>query len=158
MTTPPALRKGVDVYETHACNVDNFNIPPAWLWLGVLGLDGSDSTWLSAVVIAATAIVMVLLFKGRPWSHGAIALAAIISPSVMMGVERGNLDLLILVLVGSAALIYDEKEIGRAYGAIAVLFLTGQRHRPRRVDGVARDVIRAPKTGASNHALRTQRL
>jgi hypothetical protein len=33
-----------------------------------------------------------------------IALGAIISPSVMMGVERGNLDLLILALVGFAAL------------------------------------------------------
>jgi hypothetical protein len=116
--------KGVDAYAyaTQACNVDNFNIPPTWLWLGALGLDGSDSTWLSAIMIAATAIVMVLLFKGRSWIHGAIALGAIISPSVMMGVERGNLDLLILGLVGSAALIYDEKKIGRVCGAIAVLF------------------------------------
>ena len=115
--------KGVDAYEAHACNLDNFNIPPTWLWLGGLGLDGSDSTWLSVVVIAAAAIVMVLLFEGRSWSHGVIALGAIISPSVMMGVERGNLDLLILVLVGSAALIYDERRIGRACGAIAFLFL-----------------------------------
>jgi hypothetical protein len=43
--------------------VDNFNIPPTWLWLGHLGLDGSDPTWLSAVVIATAAIVMVLLFR-----------------------------------------------------------------------------------------------
>ena len=60
--------KGVDAYEAHACNLDNFNIPPTWLWLGGLGLDGSDSTWLSVVVIAAAAIVMVLLFEGRSWS------------------------------------------------------------------------------------------
>jgi hypothetical protein len=115
--------KGLDAYETHACSVDNFNIPPIWLWLGYLGLDGSDSIWLSAVVIAAAAIVMVLLFKGRSWSHGVIALGAIISPSVMMGVERGNLDLLILALVGAAALLYDEKRVGRACGAIALLSL-----------------------------------
>jgi hypothetical protein len=41
----------------------------------------------------------------------------------MMGVERGNLDLLILALVGSAALIYDERRVGRACGAIAFLGL-----------------------------------
>jgi hypothetical protein len=105
----------------HACNVDNFNIPPTWLWLGRLGLDGSASTWLSGVVIAAAALVMVLLFKGRSWSQGVIALGAITSPSVMMGVERGNLDLLILALVGSAALLYDEKRVGRFCGAIALL-------------------------------------
>jgi hypothetical protein len=40
---------------------------------------------------------------------------------MMMGFERGNLDLLILTLVGSAALIYHERSYGRALGAIALL-------------------------------------
>jgi hypothetical protein len=39
----------------------------------------------------------------------------------MMGVERGNLDLLILALVGSAALIYDDRRAARAGAAIALL-------------------------------------
>jgi hypothetical protein len=72
-------------------------------------------------LIVATVIVMVLLLQGRSWYHGMIALGAIISPSVMMGVERANLDLLILTLVASAALIYEERRVGRAYGAIAFL-------------------------------------
>jgi hypothetical protein len=113
--------KGVDAYTPHACNVDNFNIPPTWLWLGFLGVDGSDSSWLSATVIAATVIVMVLLLQGRSWYHGVTALGAMISPSVMMGVERGNLDLLILALVGSAALIYQARRTGRACGALGLL-------------------------------------
>jgi hypothetical protein len=115
--------KGVDAYAPQACNMDSFNIPPAWLWLGFLGLDGSDSSWLSVLVIIATAIVVVLLLRGRSWPHGLIALGAVISPSVMMGVERGNLDLLILALVGSAALIYEEGSVGRTCGAIAFLCL-----------------------------------
>src|SRR5215472_16984444 len=41
----------------------------------------------------------------------------------MMGVERGNLDLLILALVGSAALIYEERRAARAFGAIGFLLL-----------------------------------
>jgi hypothetical protein len=113
--------KGVDAYAPHACNIDNFNIPPTWLWLGFLGVNGSDSSWLSAVMVAATVIVMVLLFRGRSWHHGLIALGAVISPSVMMGVERGNLDLLILALVGSAALMYAERRVERISGAIAFL-------------------------------------
>jgi hypothetical protein len=114
--------KGVDAYSLqHACSGANFNIPPTWLWVGFLGVDGSDSSWLSVAIIFATVIVMVLLLQGRSWYHGVIALGAIISPSVMMGVERGNLDLLILALVGSAALIYEEQRLGRAYGAIAFL-------------------------------------
>src|SRR5437764_9331809 len=55
--------KGVDAYAPHACNVHNFNIPPTWLWLGFLGVDGSDSSWLSSLLIAAALIVMVLLFR-----------------------------------------------------------------------------------------------
>jgi hypothetical protein len=66
--------KGVDAYAPHACNGDNFNIPPIWLWLGFLGIDGADSSWLSAAIIAATSIVLVLLFRGRSRYHGLIAL------------------------------------------------------------------------------------
>ena len=113
----------MDAYAPHACNVDNFNIPPTWLWLGFLGVDGSDSSWLSAVVIFAAVIVMVLLLQGRSWYHGVIALGAIISPSVMMGVERGNLDLLILALVGSAALITRTEESDTHAGPLRFLAL-----------------------------------
>jgi hypothetical protein len=113
--------RGVDAYAPHACNVDNFNIPPVWLWLGLFGLDGSDSAWLSAILIVITAIVMVLLFRGRRWQYGVLGLAAIVSPSVMMGVERGNLDLLILAFVGLAALFYKESKPGSAFVAIALL-------------------------------------
>jgi hypothetical protein len=115
--------KGVDAYAPQACNVDNFNIPPTWLWLGYLGVVGSDSTWLSAAIIAAALITMVLLFQGRSWSHGVVALTALMSPSVMMGVERGNLDLLILALVGSAALLYEEGRVGRKCAAFSFLCL-----------------------------------
>ena len=48
-------------------------------------------------------------FRGGPWFTGIVGLAAALSPSVMMGVERGNLDLLILILVGASALIYNER-------------------------------------------------
>jgi hypothetical protein len=113
--------KGVDAYVPHACNEDNFNIPPTWLRVGFLGIDGADSSWLSAALMAAAAIVMVRLFQGRPRSHGLIALGAVVSPPVMMGIERGNLDLLILALVGSAALLYEEKTAPRVCGALALL-------------------------------------
>jgi hypothetical protein len=114
--------KGVDPYVPKACNVDNFNIPPTWLWLGHLGVDSSDSIWLSVCLIAFAATVIVLLFRGRSWQQGVLGLAAILSPSVMMGVERGNLDLLILALVGSAALTYDERRTGRAMVAVGLVY------------------------------------
>ncbi len=115
--------KGFDAYIPHSCNQANFNIPPIWLYLGYFGINGSHSTRLSAAIIAAALGVMIALFKGRPAIDGAVVLAAILSPSVMMGVERGNLDLLILALVGTAALIYQEQRIGRTLWSAAIISL-----------------------------------
>ena len=115
--------KGFDAYIPQSCNQDNFNIPPIWLYLGYFGINGSHSTWLSTAIIAAALGVMIALFKGRSAIDGAVALAAILSPSVMMGVERGNLDLLILALVGTAALIYQEQRIGRTLWSAAIISL-----------------------------------
>jgi hypothetical protein len=115
--------QGVDPYAPKACNVDNFNIPRAWLWTGHLGIDGSDSVWLSICLIVFTATIITLLLRGRSWQHGVLALATIACPSVMMGVERGNLDLLILALVGAAALAYDETRIGRLLIAAGFVYV-----------------------------------
>jgi hypothetical protein len=115
--------KGMDAYIPHSCNGVNFNIPPTWLWLGSLGMAGTDSDWMSVVMIAAAAIVMVMLFSGGPWLNGVIALAALVSPSVMMGVERGNLDLLVLTLVGASALIYDERRLASSSAVVGLLSL-----------------------------------
>ena len=52
--------------------------------------------------------VLVALLKGRSIGEGALTSLAILSPSVMMGIERGNIDLFILALVGGAALIAAE--------------------------------------------------
>ena len=48
-------------------------------------------------------------------------MVAILSPSVMMGIERDNPDLLILALVGAAALIYQEQSKGRTCWTVALL-------------------------------------
>ena len=44
---PAHFWSGVDAYAPGACNGANFNIPPTWLWLGFLGVDESDASWLS---------------------------------------------------------------------------------------------------------------
>jgi hypothetical protein len=115
--------KGIDAYIPHSCSGVNFNIPPTWLWLGSLGIAGTDSAWMSVVMIGAAAIVMVMLFRGGPWLNGVIALAALVSPSVMMGVERGNLDLLVLTLVAASALIYDERRLASSLAVVGLLSL-----------------------------------
>jgi hypothetical protein len=115
--------RGIDPYIPHACNPANFNLPPIWLWLSSLGIKGSDAPWLSVGMIAIAFGVVVALLKGRSVADGLIVLIAILSPSVLMGVERANADLLIFALVGAAALTYNEQKLDRTSGAIALLSL-----------------------------------
>jgi hypothetical protein len=113
--------KGADPYVPHSCNVANFNLPPVWLWLGWLGLDGSAANYFAVAIITCAAAVVVALFRGRSRGEGLLALVAILSPSVMMGVERANPDLLIFALVGAAALAYRERSATRSVITIVLI-------------------------------------
>ncbi len=118
--------RGFDAYVLNACDPRTpFNYPPVWLWLGYLGINGSDAAWLSILVAVFALAVIVGLSKDRSIEDGILIGAAVLSPSVMMGVERGNIDLLILALVGSAALILKEQTHGRTIWAIFVVGIAG---------------------------------
>jgi hypothetical protein len=92
-----------------------FNIPPTrlcrpqWIEL-VLALRGGNSRCEHHAGVIVSRMTLV---PRRDCLEG------VISPSVMVGVERGNLDLLILAVVGLATSIYEERKLGRTCGAIA---------------------------------------
>jgi len=112
---------GFDAYAATACDpTTKFDLPPIWLSLGPFGINGDDSGWLAVAIAAAALAVMVALLKGRSTGHGLLAVAAVLSPSVMMGVERGNVDLSLLALVGGAALILEEQRNNRIFSAAAL--------------------------------------
>jgi Glycosyltransferase family 87 len=116
--------KGFNAYALNPCDPrTTFNYPPVWLWLGYLGIDGSDSSWLSVLITVAALGVMITLLKGRSVGDGALASMAILSPSVMMGIERGNTDIFILALVGGTALIMPEQRPNRMPWAVALVGL-----------------------------------
>jgi hypothetical protein len=120
----PCAARGVDVYRDPSCDVLGrpFNYPPAWLWLGRIGLDGRDTVALALGIAAAALGVFVLLMRGRPISSGLLALLALVSPSVGVGFERGNIDLLVFSLTGCAALALGWAPRRGAPIAAALLF------------------------------------
>jgi hypothetical protein len=96
--------KGYDAYTLTECdNFLPFNYPPVWLWIGYIGVDGSDSTWIALLLTSAAALASVLLFRGRSIPDGLVCSLGLLSPPVMMAVERGNIDLSIYALVAIAA-------------------------------------------------------
>ncbi|MGZ5095901.1 MAG: glycosyltransferase family 87 protein, partial [Burkholderiales bacterium] len=117
--------KGFNAYFLNPCDPQRtpFNYPPVWLWLGYLGIGSADAAWLSVLISIAALVVLVVLLRGRSIYAGALASLAILSPSVMLGIERGNIDLLILALVGGAALVVAQYKPTRLAWAMVPLAL-----------------------------------
>ena len=121
----PCATEGIDVYHDGRCDPlgRKFNLPPVWLLLGQLGLTDTAAYWLAPVFETGAVLVFATLMRGRTIGVGVAGLAALLSPSVMLGFERGNVDLLIFVFVGSAALLLDDKARARLLASFGLLAL-----------------------------------
>ena len=94
-------QKGIQAFPNNPC--DPFhrpaNYPRVWIQLGRLGLGQGDTVPLG-IAIAVLFFVAALSVTGplKLW-EGAVYGAALIAPATMLGVERGNVDLLVFALV-----------------------------------------------------------
>lgn len=100
-----AATQGIDVYAGNP--LDPFGRPhvygPAWLLTGRLGLVTEDAGWLGsllAVAFLGTAAALI-----APRTRGALALTVLVllSPPVVLGLERGNNDLVVFLLLAFTA-------------------------------------------------------
>jgi hypothetical protein len=95
------VRAGTDVVPVNPCDprMREFDHPRLWLAPAFLGL-GESSTSALGGLIAGSFFASVLALIGRITPADAVLYAALIcSPAVMLGVERGNTDLIVFVLV-----------------------------------------------------------
>lgn len=100
-------RRGIEAFPDNPC--DPFgrpaNYPRVWTRFGRVGLGEGDTAWLGvaiAVVFFAAALAVAgPLTRGEGVAYAAVLLA----PATLLGVERGNVDLLMFVLVCSGLLL-----------------------------------------------------
>ena len=101
-------RKGVDVLPLNPCDPYRrpANYPRLWFLPSHLGL-GEGATVALGLLTAAAFLVAVLLVMGRVRRLGdALVWAlALTSPAVMLGIERGNIDLLVFALLVLALIL-----------------------------------------------------
>jgi hypothetical protein len=116
-------RRGVDVLPLNPC--DPFqrpaNYPRIWMWPSSLGL-GQSSTLVFGVLAAAAffAGALALVRRRCPLSSAVVWVMVLVSPAVMLGVERGNADLVVFPLVVLALVLLRGRAAvvrGIAHGA-----------------------------------------
>jgi hypothetical protein len=95
------LHAGFDPYLTGQCDPWRrpINYPPAWLELGKLGVSSAATQVLGIGMAAVTLLAMLLIFRTRSLLGFVIVLLALLSPAILFGIERGNVDTLLFSLL-----------------------------------------------------------
>lgn len=117
-------RRGIDVMPTNPCDpwLRPANYPRLWLAPTSLGL-GQESTFAIGIGMAAAffaAALTIVPRRARPVEIAVYAIA-VCSPAVMLGVERGNVDLLLFAIVVAAALLLRRSTTGAVVGPALLL-------------------------------------
>jgi hypothetical protein len=118
-------RRGIAVVPANPC--DPFgrpaNYPRLWVYPWHLGLGLGDTFALGLAICGLFLLAAVVVVpEHETLAGGAVYALALCSPAVMLGVERGNVDLLLFALVLGAALLAQRNVRGLiAAGACMLL-------------------------------------
>lgn len=133
---------GVDPYLPGACNAYwrshpdplvpfqglLLNYPPVWLQLKHVGASAATTPWFGVAIICMAFISLWLIFRPQTRTGGVVTMGAVLSPSVLLGMERGNIDLvifslLVMTIVFTERLGHIAKQSVRAIGIVALTVL-----------------------------------
>lgn len=121
-------QRGFDFLAVDPCMptaVMSPNYPRLWMALSPLGLGGRDTEWLG-ITLSILFFLGVLWLAGKLNFGGAVVYSlAVASPSVMLAIERNNVDVILFILlcVALGLLRYLPHRIGRAI-SYGIVFLT----------------------------------
>jgi hypothetical protein len=95
------VAKGRDPYVDRACDYWHrpYNLPPIWLDARFLGVTSRFSNLIGTAMSILTICALFLLFNARTWISAIIIFFAVTSLSLLLAVERGNIDQVIFFLL-----------------------------------------------------------
>lgn len=103
-----AARAGLDPYQPNA--LDPYHRPHVysewWLGLGSLGLGRADTWWLGAVLLGAVLVLAVAMARPRRGREAFALAGLLLSPALLLAVNRANNDLVVFLLIGFALLCF----------------------------------------------------
>jgi hypothetical protein len=91
------VRLGIDPYIDGRCDPWGrlFNYPPLWVGLEVFGISGKITELLGIAMAATVILALMFILRARSWTSFFIVLLTLLSPAVLYGIERGNVDTLL---------------------------------------------------------------
>lgn len=96
---------------------------PWWLELGRLGLGRADCRWMGMVLLVGSLTAMAAWLRPRGPVLAMAALGLMVSPSALLGLERGNNDMVVLLLLMAAGVLLARRATaGRVFAAGGVVF------------------------------------
>lgn len=117
------LRSGFDVLRANPCDPSgrpvNYTYP--WRLASILGFGESDTLIVGLLFIALFLIGVWFLMGRTPLAGSPIWIVAICSPAVMLGVERGNPDLLIFAILSLYSILVVSNTPIRRGGAYVTI-------------------------------------
>lgn len=104
-------RKGLEVLAGNPCDPTGrpANYPRLWLLLAPLGLGQEATVALGLLAALAFFAAVALILRAASLGEGLVAGAALVSPPVMLGVERGNADLIVFALLVVSLLLLHSR-------------------------------------------------
>lgn len=115
-------RRGIDVLPRNPCDPQQrpANYPRFWLlprWLGL-----GEAATVPIGIVMAIVLLTVISLTPRDGSLARVAAfsAFLVTPGVMLGVERGNVDILLVCLLVLAAYLFSQPS-GRVASALFIL-------------------------------------
>lgn len=93
-----------------------------WLVTGPLGLVVRDAWWLGTVLGVVFAITALMLLAPRTAREAAVVFLLLVSPPVLLGIERANNDLVIFLLLAlAAAALACSRPVSGAAGVLTLV-------------------------------------
>jgi hypothetical protein len=113
---------GVDLQRMNVCDPWQraMNYPRLWLRFGALGLRADDLVATGIAVGAAALAALLWWMAPASAAQAGLVALALASPPLLLGVERANIDLLILLLMLAAARLLGSALLERTLGHVLI--------------------------------------
>jgi hypothetical protein len=94
-----------------------------WLWLGYTGINLSHTNVAAVILTVLFLLMSASILKPGNFKEFAMSAMLLLSPAVMLGLERGNNDLIIFVMLGLAGCLVHNRNFVLHLSAYPLMYL-----------------------------------